>query len=194
MTDNMIKVLLIGDTTVGKSSILVRYVDNQFFPSFMSTIGLDFRTTKIPIDENRTCSMQLWDTAGQERFLSITRAYIRGASGIILVYDITRAESFSNCKMWLQTIQDYADEKVTVFLVGNKTDLAQDRQVSHASAKSLADELDIDLFEVSAKDGTNVRDLFYKVAVKLSSKLPANEEATHTVMVNSNQSSSKCCG
>ncbi|KAL0248394.1 hypothetical protein GEMRC1_003630 [Eukaryota sp. GEM-RC1] len=161
----------------------------------MSTIGLDFRTTKVKVDD-KVVPLQLWDTAGQERFLSITRAYIRGAAGIILVYDITKPSSFSNCQMWLQTIKDYADDSVTVFLVGNKTDMASDRAVSESVAKAFAEERSIDHFEVSAKDGTGVREMFYSVASKLSKKMSTQqEEPSNTVMVPQTNSSSKCsCG
>ncbi|KAL0213099.1 hypothetical protein RCL1_006725 [Eukaryota sp. TZLM3-RCL] len=149
----------------------------------MTTIGLDFRTTKVQLDEHRAITMQLWDTAGQERFLSITRAYIRGATGIVLVYDITKQSSFTNCQTWLQTIQDFADEGVLIFLVGNKTDLAHDRQVSYDSGKALAEQNGLDFFEVSAKDGTNVRELFQKAARKLAARNLPNTETKPEVQL-----------
>jgi small GTP-binding protein len=133
-SDYLFKVLLIGDSGVGKSCLLLRFSDDTYTDSFISTIGVDFKIRTVEID-GRTAKLQIWDTAGQERFRTITSSYYRGAHGIIVVYDVSDAESFSNVRTWLQEIEKYASDNVCRLLVGNKCDLAANRQVEYATAK-----------------------------------------------------------
>ena len=153
--DYLFKLLLIGDSGVGKSCLLLRFADDTYTESYISTIGVDFKIRTIEL-EGKTVKLQIWDTAGQERFRTITSSYYRGAHGIIVVYDVTDESTFANVKQWLQEIERYACEGVNKLLVGNKADLTSSKAVDFDAAKQLADELGIPFLETSAKDATNV--------------------------------------
>eukprot|EP01129_Flabellula_baltica_P002325 TRINITY_DN12144_c0_g1_i1.p1 TRINITY_DN12144_c0_g1~~TRINITY_DN12144_c0_g1_i1.p1 ORF type:complete len:222 (-),score=47.02 TRINITY_DN12144_c0_g1_i1:6-617(-) len=161
--DFLFKLLLIGDSGVGKSSLLLRFSDNTFSDSFISTIGVDFKIRTMDVDGTQV-KLQIWDTAGQERFRTITSSYYRGAHGIIVVYDVTNPDSFANVRKWLQEINRYSSEDVTKILVGNKCDLVSERKVSYEDAKELADELGLTFLETSAKNATNVDESFHHTA------------------------------
>jgi len=158
--DYLFKLLLIGDSGVGKSCLLLRFADHTYTESYISTIGVDFKIRTITTRDEKTIKLQIWDTAGQERFRTITSSYYRGAHGIIVVYDVTDQESFNNVKQWLNEIERYACEKVNKLLVGNKCDLVSKKAVSYEVAKAFADKLDIPFLETSAKAATNVERRF----------------------------------
>jgi len=164
--DHLFKLLLIGDSGVGKSSLLLRFSDNTFSDSFIATIGVDFKIKTMDINGSQV-KLQIWDTAGQERFRTITSSYYRGAHGIIVVYDVTNPDSFQNVRKWLQEINRYASENVQKILVGNKCDLVSERKVSYEDAKELADELSVMFLETSAKNATNVNIAFEQMAKKI---------------------------
>ncbi|KAK4353949.1 hypothetical protein RND71_026143 [Anisodus tanguticus] len=168
-SDYLFKLLLIGDSGVGKSCLLLRFADDTYLESYISTIGVDFKIRTVEQD-GKTIKLQIvrlhlaflfkWDTAGQERFRTITSSYYRGAHGIIVVYDVTDQESFNNVKQWLNEIDRYASDNVNKILVGNKADLTANRVVSYETAKAFADEIGIPFLETSAKDATNVEQAF----------------------------------
>jgi Ras-related protein Rab-8A len=161
--ESLIKLLLIGDSGVGKSCLLLRFAENSFTPSFITTIGIDFKTKRVDIG-GKTVKLQIWDTAGQERFRTITSAYYRGAMGIVLVYDVTDENSFRNIRNWMKNIDQHASAGVVRALVGNKCDIG-DRAISFQQGKSLADEYGIPVFrETSAKTGEAVEDMFMDLA------------------------------
>merc|ERR1712023_164091 len=126
--DYLFILVLIGDSGVGKSCLLLRFADDTYTDSYISTIGVDFKIRTIELD-GKTVKLQIWDTAGQERFRTITSSYYRGAHGIIIVYDVTDKESFQNVKHWLQEIEKYANDGVVMLLVGNKSDLQSKKVV-----------------------------------------------------------------
>lgn len=165
--DLLFKILIIGDSGVGKSCLLLKFTDRYFNDSYISTIGVDFKIQTIQLD-NKIIKLQLWDTAGQERFKTITTSYYRGAHGIVIVYDITDKETFLNVRNWLSEVHRYASDNVKILLVGNKSDLEKQRQVSIGEAQELANKLNIPFIEASAKDSTNVQQLFVKLTTILS--------------------------
>mmetsp|Transcript_21497 Transcript_21497/g.31211 ORF Transcript_21497/g.31211 Transcript_21497/m.31211 type:complete len:211 (+) Transcript_21497:100-732(+) len=174
--DYLIKLLLIGDSGVGKSCLLLRYSDDSFTSSFITTIGIDFKIKSISIGDSKV-KLQIWDTAGQERFRTITTAYYRGAMGILLVYDISDESSFSNVRNWMRQIEQNAAENVNRILIGNKSDVdPSDRKVTHAQGKALADEFGIKFFETSAKMNTNVDEAFLAIASDIVERLRENPE------------------
>uniref|UniRef100_A0A915B2V7 Uncharacterized protein n=2 Tax=Ascarididae TaxID=6250 RepID=A0A915B2V7_PARUN len=174
--DYLFKLLLIGDSGVGKSCLLLRFADDTYTESYISTIGVDFKIRTIELD-GKTIKLQIWDTAGQERFRTITSSYYRGAHGIIVVYDITDQESFNNVKQWLQEIDRYACENVNKLLVGNKCDLTSKRAVEYNSAKEYADQLGIPFLETSAKSSTNVEQAFLTMAAEIKNRMGPVQQA-----------------
>uniref|UniRef100_A0AC35TQD1 Ras-related protein Rab-1A n=1 Tax=Rhabditophanes sp. KR3021 TaxID=114890 RepID=A0AC35TQD1_9BILA len=168
--DYLFKLLLIGDSGVGKSCLLLRFADDTYTESYISTIGVDFKIRTIDL-EGKTIKLQIWDTAGQERFRTITSSYYRGAHGIIVVYDTTDQESFNNVKQWLQEIDRYACENVNKLLVGNKCDLTEKRAVEESVAREYAEQLGIPFLETSAKNSNNVEQAFLKMAAEIKNRM-----------------------
>merc|ERR1711939_1264554 len=168
--DYLFKLLLIGDSGVGKSCLLLRFADDTYTESYISTIGVDFKIKTIELD-GKVIKLQIWDTAGQERFRTITSSYYRGAHGIIVVYDVTDQESFNNVKVWLQEIDRYANENVNKLLVGNKSDLTSKKVVDYETAKAFADELGIPFLETSAKSAANVEQSFMTMAAEIKKRM-----------------------
>jgi len=182
--DYLFKLLLIGDSGVGKSCLLLRFADHTYTESYISTIGVDFKIRTIDLD-GKTIKLQIWDTAGQERFRTITSSYYRGAHGIIVVYDVTDPESYNNVKQWLNEIDRYASENVCKLLVGNKCDLMSKKSVDYDTAKEFADKLDIPFLETSAKAATNVEKAFLTMAAEIKNtiaKQPAVANAGKTAV------------
>ncbi|KAH3757033.1 Ras family protein [Pelomyxa schiedti] len=180
--DYLFKLLLIGDSGVGKSCLLLRFADDTYTESYISTIGVDFKIRTIELD-SKTIKLQIWDTAGQERFRTITSSYYRGAHGIIIVYDITDAVSFNNVRQWLQEIERYACENVNKLMVGNKSDLTTKRAVEYNTAKEFADGLGITFLETSAKNSTNVEQAFLKMAAEIKGRIGSVAPQTNKPLV-----------
>jgi len=168
--DYFFKILLIGDSGVGKSCLLLRFADDSWTDSHISTIGVDFKIKTLNCD-GKVIKLQIWDTAGQERFRTITSSYYRGAQGIILVFDCTDMESFNNVKQWLGEIDRYACENVNKLLVGNKTDLVQGRVVEKTVASDFAVSMNIPYIETSAKNATGVEEAFMMMARAIKDRL-----------------------
>lgn len=161
--DFMFKILLIGDTSVGKSCLLLRFADDEFVNDYISTIGVDFKIKTIALDKE-IVKLQIWDTAGQERFRNITSSYYRGCNGIIIVYDLTRKKSFKDVEMWLGEVEKYALSSVVKLLVGNKSDLVGQREVTRQEAERFAAQKHLAYIETSAKNATNVDAAFENLA------------------------------
>lgn len=160
------KLVFLGDQSVGKTSIITRFMYDKFDNTYQATIGIDFLSKTMYL-EDRTVRLQLWDTAGQERFRSLIPSYIRDSSVAVVVYDVTSRPSFLNTVRWVQEVRAERGGDVIVFLVGNKTDLVEKRQVSLEEGDSKARELGVHFIETSAKAGFNVKALFRKIAASL---------------------------
>jgi Ras-related protein Rab-1A len=188
--DYLFKLLLIGDSGVGKSCLLLRFADDTYTESYISTIGVDFKIRTIELN-GKTIKLQIWDTAGQERFRTITSSYYRGAHGIIVVYDVTDQVSFNNVKQWLQEIDRYACENVNKLLVGNKSDLVTKKVVDMNTAKDFADGLGIPFLETSAKNATNVEQAFILMATEIKNRMqtvpPPGGNTKQNVQIRSTQ-------
>jgi Ras-related protein Rab-1A len=161
--DYLFKVVILGSSGAGKSSLLLRFADNFFTTDFISTIGVDFKIRRLDVDGDAV-KLQIWDTAGQDRFRTIVRSYYRGANGIILVYDITDRQSFDAIPLWMSEFEGQISFGASCVLVGNKTDLEEKRAVSKNEAEDFAKRLGMPFMEASAKDAVHVDDVFFKLA------------------------------
>lgn len=168
--DLQIKLLMIGDSGVGKTCLLLRYANDSFSNTFITTIGIDFKIKQLQLGDKRI-KLQIWDTAGQERFRTITTSYFRGAQGILLVYDVTDRRTFESLRNWMGQINQHADVSVNKILIGNKCDMENARAVKWEEGKALADSYKIQFFETSAKLETNVTDAFVAIASEVKDRL-----------------------
>ncbi|KAA0724290.1 Ras-related protein [Triplophysa tibetana] len=168
--DYLFKLLLIGDSGVGKTCLLFRFSEDAFNTTFISTIGIDFKIRTIELNGKRI-KLQIWDTAGQERFRTITTAYYRGAMGIMLVYDITSEKSFENIKNWIRNIEEHASSDVERMILGNKCDMNDRRQVSKERGEKLAIDHGIKFLETSAKSSVNVEESFFTLGRDIMARL-----------------------
>ncbi|ETN62758.1 ras-related protein Rab [Anopheles darlingi] len=197
--DHLFKLLIIGDSGVGKSSLLIRFSDNTFSGSYITTIGVDFKIRTVLLNGERV-KLQIWDTAGQERFRTITNTYYRGTHGVIVVYDVTNSESFGNVKRWLQEIESNCDV-VNKVLVGNKNDDPNRKVVLTEDAQRFANQMDIRLFETSAKDNINVEEMFLAITEQVLRHKKKTQEDTKSEANNdtvqlkkgTHKKKNKCC-
>ncbi|CAF0867035.1 unnamed protein product [Adineta steineri] len=169
------KMVLLGESAVGKSSLVLRFVKGQFHEYQESTIGAAFLTQTVSVDDT-TVKLELWDTAGQERYHSLAPMYYRGAQAAIVVYDITNADTFSRAKVWVKELQRQAAPNIVIALAGNKADLLAKRQIEVADAQAYAEENGLIFMETSAKTAMNVNDIFMAIA----KKLPKNQDSSTT--------------
>ena len=196
--DIVYKVLLLGDSSVGKTCFLLRYCDKSFQDAHLSTIGLDYRLKTMTLKNNKNIKLQIWDTAGQDRFRAITKNYYKGANGIILIYDITNVQTFENVKNWITQIKDEANPNVIIYLAGNKIDLPEElRVVSTDEGQKMADEFKLLFKEASAKEAINVNEIFQELVEKIDevfSKLevPQGEKKNKLYDGNTKKNNS-CC-
>ena len=161
--DYLFKIVLVGDSAVGKTNVLTKYTHNSFSADSKSTIGVEFSTKTITV-ENERIKIQVWDTAGQERYRAICAAYYRNALAVIVVYDITRYNTFENISEWLREIRNYVQDNTVIAIVGNKCDLQHMRAVSAEKAKELATENNLTFYEVSALTGSGIDDMFRQIS------------------------------
>ena len=157
--DMIFKIVLIGNTSVGKTNILSKYLTDQFDPDSKATVGVEFGTKNFKI-ENNIVKVQIWDTAGQERYRSITNAYYKGAKGSLLVYDITNKKSFDDLDKWILDLKTNGDDNLSLILLGNKSDLEDKRVISTEEGKNKAEFYKCSFFETSALNGNNIEKAF----------------------------------
>jgi len=168
----LFKYIIIGDTGVGKSCLLLQFTDKRFRPNHDLTIGVEFGARLIKLD-NKPIKLQIWDTAGQESFRSITRSYYRGASGALLVYDISRRETFTHVAHWLEEAKQHANSNIVIMLIGSKCDLER-REVSYEEGEQFAQEHGLIFRETSAKTAQNVEEAFIETAQKIHENIMNN--------------------
>ena len=200
--DLQIKLLTIGDSSVGKTCLLHRYTSHSFSTGSIPTVGIDFKMMNITIDGKRI-KMQCWDTAGQERYRNITVNYYRNAQGIMLVYDITNMKSYESIDNWIEQIHTHAGATVNKILVGNKVDQMNERVVSYNDGENLAKKYDIPFYESSAKTGVGVDEAFFTIAKAVTERLmggngnsDGNKKVATGVNLNANkanESGGGCC-
>lgn len=158
--DMLFKIVLVGDSGVGKTNLLTRFSKNEFSLESKTTIGVEFATKTITTESGQVIKAQIWDTAGQDRYRAIASSYYKGAVGALLVYDITKEKSFENIEKWLTELRENGQEHMTLMLIGNKSDLAKDRKVKTEDAASYAEKETMALLETSALDSSNVTTAF----------------------------------
>ncbi|XP_063068364.1 ras-related protein Rab-26 [Engraulis encrasicolus] len=193
--DLAFKVMLVGDSGVGKTCLLVRFKDGAFLAgSFISTVGIDFRNKVMNMDGVKV-KLQIWDTAGQERFRSVTHAYYRDAHALLLLYDVTNKSSFDNIQAWLTEVHEFAQKDVVLMLLGNKADATHDRVVKREEGERLAKEFGVPFMETSAKSGLNVELAFTAVTKELRHRelRDSSEKFQLQEYVNKEMKGAGCC-
>ena len=170
------KILILGDSKVGKSCFLTRYADNTYKEDYLSTIGMDYKIKNYELEDGRIIKLYIWDTAGQDKFRSITSNFYKGADGIILIYDITDRKTFNSVRNWINNIQEEAPDKVALVLAGNKVDDEKNRKVQKSEGEKIADEYSLPFFECSAKSDINVTQTFDALIKKVVQINPKNKE------------------
>lgn len=188
--DQPLKVLLVGGSSVGKTCILRRFVEGEFPNKCKATLGLDFKIKSLEVN-NQIVKMQLWDTSGQERFRSMTQAYYRGASGIMLVYDVTEENTLTTLPDWLGDIANYAPEDVEVVILGNKSDVGDERVISKEAGEEFAREYGLNYFETSAVDNLNITEAFRTMAELLATKAKLKQKDSSKVDVGAHPANGK---
>ena len=181
--DEKIKLMIIGDSNVGKSSILKQYIKNEFFEKYLTTIGIDFQIKYLNIN-NKKIQLQIWDTAGQERYRVVTKSYFNTSDGFIIVYDITNRESFNNINNWIEQIITLAGKDVRCIIFGNKNDLTNQRQVQKEEGKELAKKYNFNFFETSAKSGNNIEEGFKNITIDVMGdiKIIHNKRSSSSIL------------
>ena len=191
------KILILGDSKVGKSCFLTRYADNTYKEDYLSTIGMDYKIKNYELEDGRIIKLYIWDTAGQDKFRSITSNFYKGADGIILIYDITDKKTFNSVRNWINNIQEEAPDKVALVLAGNKVDDEKNREVQESQGKKIADEYSLPFFECSAKSDINVTQTFDALIKKVVQINPKNKEGQKLKQNrhngNNEDEKKKCC-
>ena len=194
---NHFKILILGDHAVGKSCFIIRYTDDTFQDVYLSTIGMDCKYKDINLENGKSIRLQIWDTAGQDRFRSLTKNLYKGASGIILIYDISNRKTFDNVKSWIESIKEEVSSKVLIVLVGNKIDKIEEREVKKVEGEDLAEELKLPFYECSALTGENINNAFLGLARKLVETKEKvenrGEKLTKVPVKDTNNKKKPCC-
>ena len=186
------KLITLGDSMVGKTSLILRFLENLFTPNYLSTIGFDLKKKMVKLDNGEKIKLVIYDTAGQERFKSLSRNYIKKADGILVVYDITNKQSFINVENWIKCAREEITKKIPMFLVGNKSDMDDLRVINQEDGENLSEQFGLKFYETSCKNGNNVEKCFKDLAKELYEVLKLNEEKLNREgNVGSNKNSDK---
>ena len=188
-----IKVITLGNSSVGKTSFLMKYIDNSFTLTYTTTLGVDFKQKKIKLKNGKDVRLRIFDTAGQERFKAVSVSFIKKADGVILIYDISDIESFEAVENWIKSIREIGKEKLPIILVGNKCDLSDDkRMISLKEGQDKADEFNIPFYETSCKEGINIKEVFEKLIDDIIEKGSKNINREYKIL-NKGKKKEKCC-
>lgn len=184
-----LKIIIVGEGSVGKSSLLLRYADDKFIPENYSTIGVDYKSKPITINGENVI-LQIWDTAGQEKFRSITKNYYNGVHGALVVFDVTAINTFNQVKYWIESIKE-KDPLINIILIGNKIDL-EDRSVTKEEAEKIANEYHIHYIETSAKDGTNIHETFEYISNETYQRISSGSYTSNYTLKKASESNKPC--
>ena len=197
-----LKFIILGDSGVGKTNLLLRYVGESFSENYIATLGIDFKMKNIIYNDVKI-ALQIWDTAGQERFRSITKSFLKGTDGIIFMYDISKKDSFLNLKNWIAEIDDSKLPDVKFVICGNKIDLEENREVTEEMKKKLSKEFETDIIEISAKKGIKIEEPFDKLINKIFNNMNKEQifrryansfsEGSSLSSLNIEKKKKKCC-
>ncbi len=202
--DFKFKLMVIGESKVGKTSVIKRYTKNKFGGIYLTTVGVDFQDKIIEID-GKKIMLQIWDTAGQERFHSITKSIYRNANGVLFIYDITNKESFNNIKNWIKDLDNIKSDDIKSIIIGNKIDLEDKRIINKSDLENLANKYKMSFLEVSAKNNININEAFdlmvneilkekdENTIIKLFSRKTKSDLSISTEKQEVNKKKSKCC-
>ena len=170
-----VKLLMLGDSGVGKTSLVSRFYFSSWQPETISTIGLDFKIKSVVLDDQTVLKMLVWDTSGQEKYMAVAKNYYQNATGCLLLFDLTNRESYANIQKWVKRLTEDAPEECEVMIIGNKSDMVDQRQVSFEEGKNYAKELGYDYLETSAKDGSCVQQAFMQIGANMKGLLAGKE-------------------
>ena len=188
-----IKLITLGNSTVGKSSFITKYIDNSFTFNYTTTLGVDFKQKKIKLKNGKDVRLRIFDTAGQERYRAVSASFIKKADGVILMYDISDLDSFEAVDNWIKSIREIGKEKLPIVLVGNKCDLSDDeRKISLKEGQDKANEFQIPFYETSCKDGINIKEALEKLIDDIIEKGNKNIRGEFKIL-NKGKKKEKCC-
>ena len=192
--DYLIRLVLLGDSTVGKTNLVLRFTENVFSDNSLPTLGQDFKSKLITLKSKKTAKINIWDTAGQERYMSINKSIYQKVDGVMLVYDITNSETFTNTENWIKEIKEF-NHNMPIMLVGNKADLNNERIVEYEEGKKYADDNKLKFIEVSALNGENVDKAFIEFGNDIFSflKKKLNSDSVSLESSKKGKRKKKCC-
>ena len=192
-TTNEIKLIVLGNTSVGKSSFILKYIEDKFVLNYIATLGIDFKQKKLKLKNGQEIRLRIYDTAGQERFKSVAISFIKKAEGVILIYDIGNKATFESLEEWIKNIKESGKENLPIILVGNKCDLPPEkRQVELIEGKDKAEEFNLPFFETSCKEGINIKEVFEKIVEDITGKNNLSSGGEFKIL-NKSKSKGKCC-
>ena len=192
-TINEIKLIVLGNTSVGKSSFILKYIEDKFVLNYIATLGMDFKQKKLKLKNGQEVRLRIYDTAGQERFKSVAVSFIKKAEGVILIYDIGNKATFESLEEWIKNIKESGKENLPIILVGNKCDLPPEkRQVELIEGKDKAEEFNLPFFETSCKEGINIKEVFEKIVEDITGKSNLSSGGEFKIL-NKSKSKRKCC-